>query len=148
MGLVDGGVAGRAIDFAGRGVDKATRFEVARGGENVEGAADVGLHIGVGGFVGVGNANEGSEVEYGVAPGHRGLDGAEVADVAAVKFDLGGERGIFQTPAATMRGVANEGANGSTEGDEAFDEVAANEAPGTGDEDFFAGEKGIVHRWV
>lgn len=57
MLLGDGNKSGRSINLAGGGVDNPLYPQIPGCLQNIQGAFDIGVHIGVGGVIGVGNAD-------------------------------------------------------------------------------------------
>ena len=88
MVLGDGDEAGGAIDLAGGGVDDPADAQFAGGLHHVERALDVGVHIGVGRVVRVGNGDECRQVQDGVTTGHGGAHPVGIADVAGEYFEM------------------------------------------------------------
>lgn len=91
----DGDAQGGAVDFAGGGVDEAA-VELAASLEDVEGADDVGFDDFVGMKVGIGDRDEGAEMEDEVGAADGLLDGIGVAQVAGDDLDLGEEPTVIQ----------------------------------------------------
>ncbi len=90
VGLVDGCVLGGAVDLGGGGVDDLGDRVPVGGGDDVVRAGHVGVDVGLGGAVGVGNRDEGGEVEDGVAPGDGVLHSTRVADIGEDDFEVVG----------------------------------------------------------
>ena len=110
---------------------------LAGGGDDVVRAGDVGIDVGLGGVVGIGDRDEGGEVEDGVAPGDGVVDGLCVADISEDDFEVvrwcGGVKMVEPSPG--VEGVVEDhGADGGAAAEEGLGEVGADEAFGAGDE--------------
>jgi hypothetical protein len=140
MILGDWHKSSRSIDFAGGCVDYSFNSEFPSGLENIECAFDVGIHIGVGRVVGVGNTDECSQVEDRLASSHSLFNSVRVANIARKNFELplNLERTVIEPTPGVEGVVENEGAHFVTGPDESLCEVRSNESVGAGDKEFMA----------
>jgi hypothetical protein len=130
----------RAIDLAGGGVDHALHAQLARRLHDIECALDVGIDVGVGRVVRIGDRDQRRQVHHHVAAMHRGAHAMRVADVAGKNIERLLDRGLcFVEPAPGVEAVVeHEGAHFVAAANEAFCQVRADEAVGAGDEDALA----------
>ena len=125
-----------AIDLAGRGVDDALDTQVPRRLHDIQRAEDIGLNIGLGRMVAVGNGDQGGQVQDNVAPGHRGAHAVRIADVAGedVQIPADVRRTVVQPAPRPQAVVLDEGAHLATPAYQPFGQVGADEAIGAGDQ--------------
>lgn len=139
MLFIDGNIAGCAVNLGSGSDENLGSAELAGGLQDVEGALDVGIHVGIRRVIAEGDGDQGGEVEDDVDAFHRGFHAVRVADVTAEEVDF---RAFLPAeavqPAKRAEGVvADEGAHLAALGDEVFGEVAADETIGAGDENGF-----------
>ncbi len=127
--LVDGQITGIAVDRGGRGVDHALDLGRARGEQDVQRAADVGLEV-LARVAGRDHDVARRAVEHDLVPGHDGVDLRGIADRALHELEAG--RG--QVLAAAGEQVVEHG-DARPLADQARDQAAADEARATGDQD-------------
>src|SRR5262245_47179645 len=87
MAFVDRSEAGRAVDFAGRGMEEAPYPRLQRTLKHVERARDVGRHITVRRLVGVRNGDQRGKMEYHVDFARNLAREIWIANIAADDFD-------------------------------------------------------------
>lgn len=140
MVLGDGHGAGGTVDLAGGGVDDLDDVQGAGGLEDVEGALDICVDVGVGRVVRIGDGDERGQVEDGVAVGHGSAHPMGVADVAGEDLEVTAHvRGAVVEPAPGIEGVVEHESLDLVAGaHQGLGEVGADEAVGAGDENFIA----------
>ena len=87
MGFVDRHILGRAIHLAGGGVHDTPDPQIGGGLHHVQSAGHVGIDVAFRGQIGIGDADQGGEMQYGLAARHGLTHGVGIADVSGDDFD-------------------------------------------------------------
>ena len=135
---------GRSIHLARRGVDEAPHLVAPASFRDVEGSEGVDLKVHLRRGVRVGNRHHRAKVQDRVATANGDINEGRVEQIALDQLDLAPHRirQQIKAPVAGSRAVADERAHVMSQGDEALDEMAADEPGGTRDE---SSGKGSAH---
>jgi hypothetical protein len=132
MVFVNRHVLCRAVDFTGGGDDQPRRTIGPRGFQDVKDPHDIGLEVGLGRRVGVGNADQRGQMENGIAALAEGVHHPAIPDVPEHDLQAGPQPVIQKRQVADARPavVAHQGANFVTRGQKFFDHMTPDEPSG------------------
>ena len=132
--------ARRAIDLRRRGHDHALDALLAGRLHHIERPRDVGVHVGRGRMIRVGDGDQRREVEHHLAIAHRSGDAMRIAHIAGDDLETAAHvrRRAVQPAPGAERIVQHEGAHVAARPDERFHDMRADEAVSAGNQDFLA----------
>src|ERR1051325_9289909 len=132
MRLCDRGGLGRAINFAGRGMDDALYLMYARGLKNVSCARDIYIDIRKWSFIRMRNRNKGRKMKHHIVPFDETSHHRSVANISADDTHIRKDFSIYvvEPPVTVEAGVERQSCDVGTFVDKRFGEIRADEAIG------------------
>ena len=116
-------------------MDQAGDAQFAHSLQHVQRAEDVGADVALGREVGIGNGDQGAEVEDDLAVAYGVEHAVAVGEVAASDVDLAPDRRTVQPAGVAVRGVADQDADLGPDFYQPFAQPAADEAARSSDQD-------------